>query len=763
MITLEDIQKYAGKFVVIGAFSGRLDAYRKSPFGDYYDIVLSTSSVKDVINDVDAAAMGWIPVVTEPYHGHMASGASGSKIVEMASNNAALEAANWRRNNKEPIAKIPIHATSPSIAEEFKAKSLASYFASSGSLNIIDQIQEIRLAAGKHVRISHNGVSYVGRVDGYTINALKQKVYVELADPAVGGPLNDLRNLSKFTPVVKTARLGYQMLWQDVEFVSDLEAAAWERIWEKASIAKPMLLSNSASLPIFCGDAVSEQMTYALSLAGKFISGFDNGGVRYTGRVDSVVEIGGIVCVALGSSTGGAMGVPAHGVALVQNPRYSYLLPVRQCAPLSLDDVTKQTRLWRDNGRDPVAFVISPPPANIATDVPAATIKNKGTKQMNAKEYAKAYAGREVLHADGEFEPNGVSGLHDTGVVVGYNEEINKVLIGRIHGTKRERRRDANGNKYVVDGYEAAAYSVSVLALNPNNTKTVTTTRSVEGFAEKWLGKQVRIAANVKDDAIAGSWKVIGYNDVTQNILVDHKFGNPIASAALGDVFLDSSAEHYGVIKLSEAVPVIEAAATEIPVAAEVKPKAKPVFTHKDAENIINANVREVPLSNAVLTEEEDEKGLISRAFEVAKVDAANAGWRISAKQFLETVKTPLMAALKRHGNKKGKAASTKMLAFKELLESSLGEGLLAIVVSMALQTLPLNGVQGDVVKRIASELRVEAMTTAGNELAGIIMEPVREMLSTMIVGDSINVLGAVAKTHVAQQPAQVKVGGKSL
>lgn len=138
------------------------------------------------------------------------------------------------------------------------------------------------------------------------------------------------------------------------------------------------------------------------------------------------------------------------------------------------------------------------------------------------------------------------------------------------------------------------------------------------------------------------------------------------------------------------------------------------------------------------------------RALDVVVNDGAEAAWRVAGKQLVKLVRDPLAAAIARHlapddDSMRGKVA--------EFLHTDLGEGLLAGLLAAGLAALP--GANADVTDRLARELRVRALSEAGDTLVDLLAEPLREALKGVIAGGHLQVVGALPSGT-----DQVRLGG---
>lgn len=113
------------------------------------------------------------------------------------------------------------------------------------------------------------------------------------------------------------------------------------------------------------------------------------------------------------------------------------------------------------------------------------------------------------------------------------------------------------------------------------------------------------------------------------------------------------------------------------------------------------------------------------------ETDAADAAWRTAGKQFVRLAKEPLVAMLQKHIAPEDPSMKARLAA---LLDSELGEAMLAALLSVGLGSLP-SPVASEVGARLSRELRVNAMATATNVVADVLMEPLRQVAVLYLQG----------------------------
>jgi hypothetical protein len=106
--------------------------------------------------------------------------------------------------------------------------------------------------------------------------------------------------------------------------------------------------------------------------------------------------------------------------------------------------------------------------------------------------------------------------------------------------------------------------------------------------------------------------------------------------------------------------------------------------------------------------------------FDQAKIDAADAAYRVAAKQITSGVRTGLVLTIKAKGGNGDKAE-----AIGSLLESEFGEaivhGLLGMILPQVGSMLP--GGNDARLTRLSKEFRTSGMATVGNAVIGELME----------------------------------------
>lgn len=112
------------------------------------------------------------------------------------------------------------------------------------------------------------------------------------------------------------------------------------------------------------------------------------------------------------------------------------------------------------------------------------------------------------------------------------------------------------------------------------------------------------------------------------------------------------------------------------------------------------------------------------------ELDASEAAWRMAGSQFVKLAKEPIVAMLSRHLGPDDASLRGKIAAF---LDTELGAALLSGVLSAGLSAMPLP--PNDIAPRLARELRVRSMATAGDAIADVLMGPLRQVAVMYLQG----------------------------
>lgn len=120
------------------------------------------------------------------------------------------------------------------------------------------------------------------------------------------------------------------------------------------------------------------------------------------------------------------------------------------------------------------------------------------------------------------------------------------------------------------------------------------------------------------------------------------------------------------------------------------------------------------------------------RAISQLKDDAADAGTRVMAKQFVKLAREPAVALLSRNLAPDDEGMRAKVAAF---LETEMGTAVMQMLLSSALMVVPESAAGGELASDISRELRVAFMADAGDMLAEVVVAPLREVMSKALAG----------------------------
>ncbi len=133
-----------------------------------------------------------------------------------------------------------------------------------------------------------------------------------------------------------------------------------------------------------------------------------------------------------------------------------------------------------------------------------------------------------------------------------------------------------------------------------------------------------------------------------------------------------------------------------------------------------------------------------------AKDDGEDMAMRLAGRQFVKLTSEPLIAAISRGLGDDSEATRKKVADF---LGTELGQALLKGMLSMGLQFLP--DMMGSMPKKLAREIRVQAMVGAGDVVADLFMGPLREVMSTFVGGTRPEPMGLPAEREGLVRPPQ--------
>lgn len=145
---------------------------------------------------------------------------------------------------------------------------------------------------------------------------------------------------------------------------------------------------------------------------------------------------------------------------------------------------------------------------------------------------------------------------------------------------------------------------------------------------------------------------------------------------------------------------------------------------------------------------------------EALEIDAKDAAYRLAGRQFVKLTREPIVAFLEGHLGKDDPSIRAKIGAF---LDTELGEALVATMLSLGLSAMPKT--VGEIPAILSKELRVKAMTDIADVVADLLMGPLRQVLSSTLVGivpvdsvpKSLETIERSVVPEFAVQPTHVK------
>lgn len=114
--------------------------------------------------------------------------------------------------------------------------------------------------------------------------------------------------------------------------------------------------------------------------------------------------------------------------------------------------------------------------------------------------------------------------------------------------------------------------------------------------------------------------------------------------------------------------------------------------------------------------------------------DAHDAAWRLAGSQFVKLMRDPLVGLLSRHLAPGDESMRGRIAAF---LDTEIGTAMLSALLSAALSALPRAA--GPTPDRLARELRVRAMTDAGDVVADLVVGPLRQVMALYLQDPAFN------------------------
>lgn len=117
--------------------------------------------------------------------------------------------------------------------------------------------------------------------------------------------------------------------------------------------------------------------------------------------------------------------------------------------------------------------------------------------------------------------------------------------------------------------------------------------------------------------------------------------------------------------------------------------------------------------------------------FQNLKADSSEALNRIKARQLTELVREPIAAKIAASIDPNDDGMKNKILA---AFNTEAGEGVFKLLLSLLINAVPL---ENEMITGIAKEIRVQGMTTVGDEIMDVVMGPLREVLTTFVAGQN--------------------------
>lgn len=109
----------------------------------------------------------------------------------------------------------------------------------------------------------------------------------------------------------------------------------------------------------------------------------------------------------------------------------------------------------------------------------------------------------------------------------------------------------------------------------------------------------------------------------------------------------------------------------------------------------------------------------------MVKEDAINAGYRVAANQLTKGVKAALLKLMEDRG-----ADNNKVALIREILETEMGNALIAMILGMSLTYIPTLS-EDKRAQKLAGEFRIGSMTTTGNALMDMVWQYVKNLPQT--------------------------------
>ena len=132
---------------------------------------------------------------------------------------------------------------------------------------------------------------------------------------------------------------------------------------------------------------------------------------------------------------------------------------------------------------------------------------------------------------------------------------------------------------------------------------------------------------------------------------------------------------------------------------------------------------------------------------DMVKTDASNAGYRIAAHQLTKGTKTAIATLLAKQGG-----SSNGVKAIEEMLDTEYGQAAIAMALGLGIHYAPVGAMKDPRVQRIADELRINSMSSAGNQIMNELMELLMPVLSNAIAAIPNETNARIATTSSAQE-----------
>lgn len=146
------------------------------------------------------------------------------------------------------------------------------------------------------------------------------------------------------------------------------------------------------------------------------------------------------------------------------------------------------------------------------------------------------------------------------------------------------------------------------------------------------------------------------------------------------------------------------------------------------------------------------------RVLSQLELEAQAAALRTAMRQLTKLIHEPLAAALAAQLTPAGGDPAAMKAKVGEFLKSEIGSALVASLLSLGISSIPANVIPGLTQERQASasrELRIGAMTAAGDTLLDLVMEPLRNVLVGLASGPAAEALTGVRAADVGLEDAQ--------